>query len=326
VQDVPDSHSRIDIQYVGVLRIGGPRFRVFIDREWVGELKPPNHRLQACFVTPGSHSISVRNIVWRSQTVDVNLAPGETAALECGFERPRAVAYAFWAVAWIASFPLNMAGLPLTGFAATLLGLLGLGYVSWRQWTTPGGYLFLRPRAEQQLPEFLRREAEQESPVTTGRLARRLPRITIRQLMLFVAVLGVLFAVAAHEHRMQRQSKIEAEQRLYRVKQDGFRARAETEADSERFWKRMEAHAADGEALALKRIETLSELTRLEAERESWNTELDKAKRSLAAQRANRANAAQHAETATRLKKKFMEAAERQWEAAAVTSDGSDDP
>ena len=218
--------------------------------------------------------------------------PGETAALECGFERPRAIAYGFWAVLWLASFPLNMIGLPLTGFAAILLSSLGLGYVSWRQWTTPGGYLFLRPRAEQQLPRFLSREGGQELPDTTGRV-QRLQRITIRRLMLFVAVLGVIFAAAAHERRMQRLSQLKVEQSLYRIKQDGYRARAEIAADSERFWKSMEAQAAEGEALALKRIETLSELIRREPQQESWKTEIDKAERSVRARRAERATAAQ---------------------------------
>jgi hypothetical protein len=147
VRDLPDSRSRVDIRWVDELPLGGRQIRVFIDGEPAGEMEAPYQRARSCCVGPGSHALSVSCRLWRSTTIDVDLAPGETAMLECGFERPRPFAYGFWAIAWFASFPLNMVGLPLTGFAAMLLVLLALGYVGWRQWITAGGYLFLRPRA-----------------------------------------------------------------------------------------------------------------------------------------------------------------------------------
>jgi hypothetical protein len=226
----PDSQSRIDIRCVDELRRGRRRIRILIDGKRAGEMDAPYQEEQLCSVAPGSYAVSLRWWFWRSKTVQVNIAPGEIVKLECGFERPKPIAYAVLAISSLAAHPFSMAGLPNTGFTAFLFGFLGFGYVGWRNWMTAGGYLFLRPRAEKELPDFLKARPGGYLPDAICRSDWQRPRITIQQSMFLVAAIACLLAVATRELRMQHELPIEFKQELYRIKQDGNRAMAKKQS------------------------------------------------------------------------------------------------
>jgi len=286
VQDLSDSDSRVDIRYVGALGLVPRGIRVFIDRECAGKLNATDQRVQPFLVTPGFHTVSLKCIVWRSETLDVNLSPGEKATLQFDFGRPKMLDSYLSIAASLAMAPLCMVGLYLTGMAAGGLAIIGFGFAIWREWLTPGAYLSLRPQAEFQLPE---------GPP---------PRMTIRRWMILVAGIAFLLAVAVEERLMRRRAGIE-------IRRDTYRALAKMHADYERYWRKSEAQLAELEALSLKRIETLSKLTRLERERNSWKTQLQEAKRDLDALRAERATNAQYAASAAQSKEKYLDAATR---------------
>jgi hypothetical protein len=245
--------------------------------------------------------------------VDVNLAHGETATLECDFERPKSSAYGFWAVAGLVALLLGKVGLYRTGLAAYGLCCVWTTYLSWRNWMTPGGYLFLRSRAEGQLPDFLRSGAEQDWANAGLRRAWQRPRITIRRLMLLMAALGVLFGVAVQERRIQRRADIEAKRVRDQIRRDMYRDLAQREAESERFWRKMEAASADSEAHWMKRVEGLLESIRVASQRDSSDLReiLAVAQQALATERTERAKCALNAGHASQSKQRYLDAAER---------------
>ncbi len=286
MQDISDSQGQVDIRYVGALGLVPRGIRVFIDRECAGELNATEQRVQPFLVTPDFHTVSLKCVVWRSETLDVNLSPGEKTTLQFDFGRPKMLASHLSIAASLAMAPLCLVGLYLTGIAAGGLALVGFGFAISREWLTPGAYPSLRPQAEFQLPE---------APP---------PRMTIRRWMILVAVIAFLLAVGVEERLMQRRSEIE-------IRRNTYRSLAKIDADIERHWRKREAELARLEALSLKRIETLSKLIRLERERDSSNAQLQKVKRDLDALRAQLATNSQDAASAAQSKEKDLEAATR---------------
>jgi len=295
VQDLSDSQARVDIRYVGGLRLIPPRIRVFIDRECAGGLNATDQRVQPFLVNPGFHTVSLKCNVWRSETLDVNLSAGERATLKSGFRRVETLGFQLSIAAWLATSLSSMVGLPLTGLALGGLGFVALGFASWREYITPGAYLYLRPQAELPLPE-----------APTPRIMQR-PRMTIRRWMFLVAAIAFVLGAGVEERLMHRRAEIE-------IRRDRYRAFAKIHADEESHRRKSESRLAELEASSLKYIESLSNMIRSEPERNPGNTELQEAKQLLDWIRAQRATEAQLAAYAAQSKEKYLDAATRPWE------------
>ncbi len=148
MRDLSESHARIDIRYVGGLQLVAPRIRVFIDGECAGGLDVADQRAQPFLVTPGSHAVGLKCIYWRSETWDVDLSAGEKSTFRCAFRREGERGFVLSSAMVLAATPLSMVGFPLTGLAVVGLAAVGMAFAYWREWTTPGAYLSLRPQAE----------------------------------------------------------------------------------------------------------------------------------------------------------------------------------
>ena len=294
--DLSEFHSRFVIRYARAPRKNVSRVRVFIDAQYAGGVDIRDQTAQPWLVTPGVHTISLSCVLGRSETVRVNLQPGQTAVLDCGFGRLKMLDSYWWMAAWLAMTPLCMAELWLTGLAAGGLGLAGLGFVVWPQWTTPGAYLWLRPQTEAPSP----RDALTDITLR--------PRMTLRRSMFLVAVIAGLMAGAIEERRMQGRAENDE------IRQERFRALAEMHAEQERYAKATEAGYARMETADLKQIETLSAWLSWDPGRESLKRQLEGAKESLDMDRRMRAFFAKSAASEALLKEKYLRAAERPWE------------
>jgi hypothetical protein len=296
VQDLTDSHSRFVIRDAGAPRTNVSRLRVFIDGQYAGGLDVRRQTARPWLVTPGAHTISLSCVFGRSETVGVKLLPGQTAVLECGFGQLKMLDAYWWIAAWLAMTPLCMAELWLTGFAAGGLGLAGLGFVLWPQWTTPGAYLWLRPHTEVPSPRH----------ALTDFTLR--PRVTVRRSMFLVAVIAGLLAGAIEERRMQSRAENDE------LRRERYRAFAEMHAEQERYARASEAGYARMEAADLKQIENLPASFSADPGRESLKRQLEGAKQTLDMDRGMRTFFAKSAASEALLKEKYLRAAARPWE------------
>ena len=296
VEDFAGTDSRIDLRHVGGLLPHRPRIRVLIDGERAGELDVRDQTEQAWLVAPGAHTISLSCVFGRSETVDVNLLPGESATLQCGFARPKMLDSYWWMAAWLAMTPLCMAELWLTGLAAGGLALAGLGFIVWPQWTTPGAYLSLRPQTD----------GQSLHDAVTDIMQR--PRVTVRRSMFLVALIAALLGGAIEERRMQRRSESNKD------RQEQYQALAQMHAEQERYARAAETGYATMEAADLKQIELFSAWSSSDPGRESWKKQLEGARQSLETDRGLRAFFAKSATSEAKLKEKYLRAAARPWE------------
>jgi hypothetical protein len=291
VQALSSDLSRIDVRYVGGLKVGGPNIDVFIDGECAGGIYAPNYPVQACFVAPGVHAVHVTCNSWRSAAVAFSLSTGECAALECDFAKPSIGDTCWWLAVNSAYLVPIFLGLYLTALATSGLTLV-LIFSDFRQKRkTPGAFLYLT-----------RGSIALIGPATGRFMAR--PRVTLRRAMALVALIAALLAVAVHERRLQRRAEMA-------TRSDQYLSLAKGHADQERFWTEREAQQAVIERLSRERVENLLRLNSSQPGKESVILALDEAKRELDSARAQRAMLAQRAAAEASLKQKYVDAALR---------------
>jgi hypothetical protein len=296
VQEFTDCTSRVEIRYVGGPRPGLYGLRVFIDQEYAGRLDTPDRRAQVRVVTPGRHTIRLEYAgLWRSETVDVNVPAGEIVTLECGFARPKLGDYVPAIAGHLAIIPLCKFELYLTALAAFGLAVAVLGFAVWRQWITPGGYLFLRPLAEPRLARA----------AVLG-ITRR-PRMTIRQAMVVVAAAAGLLGIAGEDRRNQRRAELD-------ILRERYRYMAAMHAGQESMWTKQQAKMALEEVSLVRDMEALSALVRSDQEQDPWNTRLETARQMLLDHQARRASYARRADHEAQAKGKYLRAAARPWD------------
>jgi hypothetical protein len=296
VQDFSDCKSRVDIRYLGGHRPGPYGVRVFVDQECIGRLGTPDRRAQVRLVTPGPHKVSVVYArVWRSETAAVNLSPGETVRLECGFERPKLRDYFYPAATNLAIIPLCKFELYLTAITAFGLAFVGVAFVLWRHWISPGGYLILRPLAD---PRF-----------TQASLAgfQHRPRMTIRRAMVVVAAVAGLLGIAAEDRRIRRRTELD-------VLRERYRFMAAMHAGQESRWTKQQSQMSEAEERLIKNVEAISILVGSDTDQDFLNTRLAQAKQMLEDHRVRRASYARRADTEAQAREKYLRAAERPWE------------
>lgn len=140
----------LSVRCVGWTGWGAPLVKVIVDGREVGILRD---KLAHDFAVPvGTHRVHVKRDFWRSLPVDVAVAAEGRSELECGFRvagsvaRLELVKLGFFLVTVVALLLIITAGLPL-GWLWVVLGaeIVVFGFVWWRQFVIPGGYLFLHP-------------------------------------------------------------------------------------------------------------------------------------------------------------------------------------
>jgi len=259
MRDLSDTSARIDIRYVSGYQLVPPRIRVFIDGERAGELEATDQRAQPFLVNPGSHSVSLKYRFWRSEARDVNLCAGEKATLRSGFQREAKPRFLFATAVAVGANPISLAGFPFAALAVTGFAGVLMADAYWRELTTPGSWLYLRPQAEGPLAE---------SPPAS---VMRRSAMTIQRLMFLIAVTAVLLSVGVQERNSQRRTEM-------KFKQDLYHQQAKWHADDESRARKSEADFAELEARSREYVETLSKLINAKSEA---NSKLGEAQRAL---------------------------------------------
>ena len=218
-----------------------------------------------------------------------------TSRLECGFERPKLHDYFLPISAHLAIIPLWKLELYLTAIAAFGLAFVGLGFVMWRQWITPGGYLSLKPLADPRLNR------------ASLRGIKHRPRMTIRRAMAVVAATACLLGIAAQDRRNRCRTEID-------VLREQYRFMAAMHAGQETIWTQQHAQMAEMEESLVKNVEALSIVVRSDPHQESCKKRLERAKQMLLDHRSRRANYTRRSSTEAQAKEKYVRAAKRPWE------------
>lgn len=216
MEDVQEDPAVLEIRVVNMHWIARRQTRVFIDEYPVGRLK--GDRVVSFVVSAGSHKVRLKRRLNRSETLEVSLSPGERLALEGGFRRPPRLSKVLLELAFqlaqlfgLGGIALLLAinGLILTAIPIWMIFLVVQYKDLWMMcFPKPGALLYLKDPSD---------------PVPAATRATRLPRLTIRRLMLLVAFLAVMLGIAAHERTEQRRH--------------WYRSLAKIHADQERVWK-----------------------------------------------------------------------------------------
>ncbi len=166
-------------------------------------------------MAPGVHKVKVASYGTRSETLDLSLAPGDRAALECGVRKAQMSGFKILILV-LGAVPLvtMLLGLDLTTCAAMVLFTVMMLVET----NKPGSYFYLRPRTTPAVP------ATEILPVMQR------PRITIRQGMFVVALAALLLTFAAQDLRLERQ-------RRYRMQSILFQGQVQQHALYEINWK-----------------------------------------------------------------------------------------
>jgi hypothetical protein len=296
VDDTPTGQPAVEVQVVNWPRSVPPTVRVFIDGECIAALT--NKRVHTFPVAPGVREVRARCRGMRSQAVALALAPGDRAALECGFDESwRSGFRAIRLVLWLAAFPLTaLLRLPLTSAAVLGLSAVALGIAIGRTFLAPGACLYLRARAA--VP----------SPGATEPGAPRLPRMTTRRWMVAIAVVAAVLGLAAHERAMQHRAE-------YRSRRDLYEEQARWFAESEESSKQDEAKWAESERAGLAELESLKTISASRPGDAGVQQKLRELERLLEVVRSIRASNARMRAYFARMKEKYRRAASRPWEA-----------
>jgi hypothetical protein len=214
--------------------------------------------------------------------------------LECGFESPRLRDYFLPIAAHLAIIPLWKHELYLTALAVFGLAFVGLGFVMWRQWITPGGYRSLKPLADPRLAQ------------ASLRGIKHRPRMTIRRAMAVVAATACLLGIAAEDRRNRRRTEID-------VLREQYRFMAAMHAGQETIWTQQQAQMAELEESLVKNVEALSTVIRSDPHEEACKKRLEKAKQMLLDHRVRRASYTRRSGTEAQAKEKYVRAAMRPW-------------
>jgi len=193
VEDGPNSQCTVDIEVAGRIGIVLTTVRVLIDGECAGVLGVK--RTGSFPVAAGAHKAMLKCQFLRSETVNLCLSAGERAALGWGCDllrsaRSHLVTVAV-TIALIVPIVLRLPHWPFYTAAAVAVVAIGVSFL--RTYITPGGYLYLR---------------RQEPLLVAGARAPRvmqLPRMTIRQWMMAVAVLALILGLGVVEERLHRR-------------------------------------------------------------------------------------------------------------------------
>jgi hypothetical protein len=192
---IVESEATIQIQVVEWTGMGPPRFRVFIDGAYAGDML--DQAPESFPVTTGIHRVVLKRQLSRSETLFVTCSPGKCARLECGYYDRRRARGATMDGAQSGQFGLTIDDLAstllVTLFANILMSpqlalalLIAVGPIALfllvETVRTPGVNLYLRHRsafgaAERPVPPVLRL------------------RVTLRLLLFVVAMTTATVAV-----------------------------------------------------------------------------------------------------------------------------------
>ena len=140
--------------------INPQQYEIFIDDQKVGELNGYQHQ-KICTTTPGSHSVYVRayarnsvsvtRVYGYSETLDVNLSPGESERLCCGrVEGPRLRKYLIFGgllitlLFWLGLGPIGQLPQRTRYLCVTVMALITMACSWLGHSSTPGKNIYLK--------------------------------------------------------------------------------------------------------------------------------------------------------------------------------------
>jgi hypothetical protein len=147
-----EKQGSISVQVVGWTGIGPPLVRVFVDEALVGILK--DKQATRFPIRVGQHRVQVRRDFMKSEVIDLAFKAGQSAALQCGYDRARPAQRL--KIARFVGIPVCLAtavavpalGLPFwSAYVLGGSGAVALGIIWWQSFIPAGAYLFLRRAA-----------------------------------------------------------------------------------------------------------------------------------------------------------------------------------
>ncbi len=144
----------------GSALINPQEYEIFIDDQKVGVLNGYQHQ-KICAITPGAHSIYVRayarnsvsitRVYGYSETLDLNLSPGESERLSCGrVEGPPLRKYLIFGgllitlLFWLGLGPIGQLPQRTRYICTTVMALITMACSWYGHSSTPGKNIYLR--------------------------------------------------------------------------------------------------------------------------------------------------------------------------------------